>query len=98
MHLLLTSTAAFLELVQAASRKFSVLLSQRARYHDLRADSTGYSLGSGCLAWEMVSTLLRISVFAFGIARVRRRHRGVPITMNGELHSGRHLERTSRRK
>ena len=59
MNFLLKSAAAFLELVQTASGYFSVLLRWRARSCIVRALRTGQSLGSGCLTWEMVSTLLR---------------------------------------
>ena len=57
---LLVSTATFLEQVQTSSRQFSVLLRWRGHSRILRDTSTGHSLGSGHLAWKMVSRLLRV--------------------------------------
>ena len=98
MHLLLTSTAAFLELAQTKSEKFSVLLRWQVRYRILRAARMGQILSSGCLTWVMVSLLPRFHVLAIETGRIWCRKSGVTTTMIGKFHASRSPEMLLRGK
>ena len=86
MCLIFKKFAAVLELIQTASGQYSKVLRQR-EYSRVRSNaSTGQSLGSAFLPWDMHSPFLNFSVFAIWIGRIRFQCRTV--AMNMTRHSG----------
>ena len=67
MCLLLTKVASFLELVQTASGKCFYLLRWRKHSRFLSAISTDQSIGSRCIAWDVVSLLFRFLFSPLGM-------------------------------
>ena len=78
--------------------KCSVLLRHRANFRALRNSNTGRILGHACMAWEIISQLLRFSRSKIGTACVRRRHCADMIPITRELHGIGYHERLSQGK